>query len=383
MTLTPIRTRRIAAAPALVCVAMLGLAACGSSGGHSGSGSAGTTGSAGTGSSATTSAFTCPTSTSGSWSPTTPAPTTPLATTSAGGSVNLVAYSVPKPAYDKLTTAFQKTAGGKGVTFKASYGPSGSQEKAVAAGQKADYVGFSVGSDMNKLVPSKVAATWNSGATKGIISDSVVVIAVRPGNPKHICGWDDLVKSGVKIVTPDPASSGSAKWNILAAYEHVLQTGGTEAQAKAYLAKFYKNVIVRAASGAVATQQFLSGQGDALISYENEAIDARQAGEKLDYVVPAQSFLIENPAAVTKGASKSAANFLAYAQSSAGQTIFAQTGFRPVIAGINPGTVQGANSPSNPFPNPEKLMTIAQLGGWSKVNDEFFGDNGIVTKIEG
>jgi len=354
--------------------ATLGLAACGSSGGgggHSGSTTAGAA------------AFTCPTSTSGSWAPTTAASRTPLATTSAGGSVNLVAYSVPKPAYDKLTTAFEKTPGGKGVTFKASYGPSGSQEKAVAAGQKADYVGFSVGSDMNKLVPSKVAATWNSGATKGIISDSVVVIAVRPGNPKHICGWDDLVKSGVKIVTPDPASSGSAKWNILAAYEHVLQTGGTQAQAKAYLTKFYKNVIVRAASGAVATQQFLAGQGDALISYENEAIDARQSGEKLDYVVPAQSFLIENPAAVTKDASKSAANFLAYAQSSAGQTIFAQTGFRPVVAGIKPGAVAGANTPSNPFPNPQKLMTIAQLGGWSKVNDQFFGDNGIVTKIEG
>jgi sulfate/thiosulfate transport system substrate-binding protein len=351
-----------------VVAAAAGLAACSSSGGSS-----------------TTAgkSFTCPAgNTSGQWSPTTPAPTTTPATTSAGGTVNLVAYSVPKPAYDKLATAFTKTPAGKGVSIKASYGPSGSQEKAVAGGQKADYVGFSVGSDMSKLVPSKVDAGWDSAANKGIVSDSVVVIAVRPGNPKHICGWDDLTKSGVKIVTPDPASSGSAKWNILAAYEHVLQTGGTADQAQTYLKNFFKNVAVKASSGAVATQQFLSGTGDALISYENEAIDARQAGKKLDYVVPAQSILIENPVAVTRTASASAKNFLDYAESAAGQTIFAQTGFRPVITGIKAGSVEGANDPANPFPNPSKLVTITQLGGWSAVNDKFFADNGIVTKIE-
>jgi sulfate transport system substrate-binding protein len=120
-----------------------------------------------------------------------------------------------------------------------------------------------------------------------------------------------------------------------------------------------------------------------LISYENEAIDARQAGQKIDYVVPAQSILIENPAAVTKSGSASAKNFLAYVQSKDGQTIFARKGFRPVVAGIDPGQVQGANDPSSPFPNPKKLTTITELGGWSKVNDTFFGDNGIVTKIEG
>jgi len=297
--------------------------------------------------------------------------------------VNLVEYSVPKPAYDALTAGFQNTPAGTGVTFKSSYGPSGTQSKNVAAGQTADYVGFSVGSDMTKLVPSKVAAGWDSTPTGGTVSDSVVVIAVRKGNPKHICGWDDLVKPGVKIVTPDPATSGSAKWNILAAYEHVLLTGGTDAQAQEYLTKFFRNVVVRAASGAVATTQFTSGTGDALISYEDEAIDARQAGQSLDYIVPAQSFLIENPAAVTTTANASARNFLDYVQSIAGQTIFAQKGFRPVVSGINPGTVEGANDPSNPFPNPHKFATIEQLGGWSAVNDKFFGDNGIVTKIEG
>jgi sulfate transport system substrate-binding protein len=370
MTTSHVRTRRTVAVTAAVAAAAIGISACSSSSSKSSDDAGGKP-------------FTCPTTTSGSWTPTATASTTPQPTTSAGGTVNLVAYSVPKPAYDAVTAAFQKTPAGKGVEFNASYGPSGSQEKAVAAGQKADYVGFSVGSDMSKLVPSKVAAGWDSGPTKGIVSDSVVVIAVRKGNPKHICGWNDLVKPGVKIVTPDPASSGSAKWNILAAYEHVLQTGGTTAQAEAYLTKFFKNVAVRASSGAVATTQFTSGTGDALISYENEAIDARQAGQSLDYIVPAQSILIENPVAVTKSASPSASVFLNYAESTAGQTIFAQKGFRPVVSGIKPGSVQGANTPADPFPNPQKMVTISQLGGWSTVNDKFFGDNGIVTKIEG
>jgi sulfate transport system substrate-binding protein len=371
MSITAPHTRRLLAVAAAA-LATAGVAACSSSG--SGSGGSG---------SADGKAFTCPSTTSGNWAPTTQAGGASNAATSAGGTVNIVAYSVPKPAYDVLTAAFQKTPAGKGVDFKSSYGPSGTQSKNVAAGQKADYVAFSVGSDLSKLVPAKVAQGWDSGPTKGLVSDSVVVIAVRKGNPKHICGWDDLVKSGVKIVTPDPATSGSAKWNILAAYEHVLQNGGTEAQAKDYLKKFFGNVVVRAQSGATATTQFLGGTGDALISYENEAIDARQEGQKLDYVVPAESVLIENPAAVTKDASASAKNFLDYVQSPAGQTIFAKKGFRPVVAGIKAGAVEGANDPNNPFPNPKKIITISQLGGWSNVNDTFFGDNGIVTKIEG
>ncbi|MGH3373800.1 MAG: substrate-binding domain-containing protein, partial [Actinoallomurus sp.] len=140
--------------------------------------------------------------------------------TSANGAstVQIVAYSVPKPAYDSLEPAFKKTNEGTGVSFSASHGASGSQSKAVDSGQPADYVGFSLEPDMTRLVPKYVASDWNSGPTKGIVSDSVVVLMVRKGNPKHIKTWSDLIKPGVKIVTPDPASSGSAKWNILAAY---------------------------------------------------------------------------------------------------------------------------------------------------------------------
>jgi len=305
---------------------------------------------------------------------------------SAGSSnteLSLVGYSVPKPAYDALQDAFDKTAAGNGVSWKSSYGASGTQSKNISSGTaKADYVVLSVTPDLTKLVPKYVDADWNAGQYKGIVATSVVAIAVRKGNPLHITGWDDLIKPGVKIVTPSPSSSGSAKWNILAAYEHVIATGGTEAQATEYLKKFYANIVSRAASGSAATTQFLGGTGDVLISYENEAIASRQAGKSLDYVVPEQTFLIENPATITKNAPVAAKDFLAFTLSDQGQKIFASKGFRPVVKETSVGTVQGANDPTNPFPQPKKLTTIADLGGWTAVNTKFFSANGLVTTIE-
>ena len=301
-----------------------------------------------------------------------------------GKQVSIVAYSVPKPAYDALTAAFEKTAAGKNVSFKASYGASGDQSRAVVAGQPANYVAFSIEPDMTKLVPKFVDASWASGPTHGLVSESVVVLAVRKGNPKHIEGWDDLTKPGVKIVTPDPGSSGSAKWNILGAYTHVLEEGGTEAQAQAYLKQFFAHVVAKPESGSKATQTFLNGTGDVLISYENEAIQSRAKGLPLDYIVPKFSIRIENPAAVTKNAPKAAKDFLAYVESKQGQTVFASKGYRPVLAGIDPGKVTGANDPSNPFPQVAKLATIQELGGWAVVNEKYFDPTtGIVTKIEG
>ncbi|MEO6701014.1 MAG: extracellular solute-binding protein [Jatrophihabitantaceae bacterium] len=306
------------------------------------------------------------------------------ASSSSGGSskVSIVAYSVPKPAYDALEAAFGKTATGTGVSFSASYGASGDQSRAVSNGQKAGYVAFSIEPDLTKLVPNFVDAGWDSGPTKGLVSDSVVVIAVRKGNPKHITGWDDIVKPGVKIVTPDPGSSGSAKWNLLAAFAHGYINGGGEAGGEAYLKKFAANIASKPASGSNATQTFLSGTGDVLISYENEAISARQKGQSLDYVLPADSFLIENPAAVTKKAPQSAKDFLAFVESAAGQQVFASKGYRPVSAGVQPGTVTGANDPSAPFPTVQTLTKITDLGGWSVVNKKYFDKtDGIITKI--
>jgi sulfate/thiosulfate-binding protein len=300
---------------------------------------------------------------------------------SSGSKVSIVAYSVPKPAYDALQTAFGATDKGKGKGFEASYGASGDQSRAVANGQKADYVAFSLAPDLTKLVPDFVADDWKSGPTKGLVSDSIVVLAVRKGNPKGIKGWDDLIKPGIKIVTPDPGSSGAAKWNLLGAYAHGLATGG-EAGAADYLKKFVGNVVSKPESGSKATQTFAAGTGDVLISYENEAIGARQKGQDLDYVVPDDTFLIENPAAVTKTAPQAAKDFLAFVESAAGQKVFASKGYRPVLDGVKVDQVAGANDPTNPFPTVKKLTTIADLGGWTDANKKFFDKtDGIITKI--
>ena len=297
--------------------------------------------------------------------------------------VRIVGYSTPAPAYAALETAFQKTSAGKGVKFSQSFDSSGTQSKLVASGHPADYVTFSTEPDMTRLVPKFVSPSWNKNATKGLVTKSVVVMVVRQGNPKHITGWSDLVKPGVKIVTPDPASSGSAKWNLLAAYEQVLQNGGTPAQARQYIAKLFQNVVSKPSSGSDAMSTFLQGTGDVLLSYENEAIGARAQGSKIDYIVPQQDLLIENPAAVTKTAPKAAQSFLNFVLSSKGQEIFASHGYRPAVPGTHIPTVKGANNPSNPFPTPAQLETIAQMGGWAKVDPEFFDStNGIITKIE-
>jgi sulfate transport system substrate-binding protein len=299
-----------------------------------------------------------------------------------GSKVAIVAYSVPKPAYDALQAAFTGTAQGKGASFSASYGASGDQSRAVLNGQAADYVAFSIQPDMTKLVPDLVDKSWNAGPTKGLVSDSVVVLAVRKGNPKAIKGWDDIIKPGIKVVTPDPGSSGSAKWNLLAAFAHGYINGGADAGGEAYLKKLAANIVSKPESGSKATQTFLSGTGDVLISYENEAIGAKQKGQPLDYVIPDDSFLIENPAAVTKAAGKAAKDFLAFVESPAGQKIFAAKGYRPVLAGVTAGQVAGANDPADPFPIPKTLTKVNDLGGWSAVNSKYFDkSNGIITKI--
>ena len=201
--------------------------------------------------------------------------------------LHLVGFAVPKEANNAIQKKFAETPDGKGVVWEESYGASGDQSRAVANGLKADYVNFSLEGDVTRLVDAGlVEDSWKSGPTKGIVSDSVVVIVVPKGNPNQIKDWDDLLKPDVKIITPNPASSGSARWNILAAYHQVIANGGTEDDAKTYLTSFFENVVALPGSGRDATNAFLEGAGNVLISYENEAILARQSGEDFDYVVP-------------------------------------------------------------------------------------------------
>jgi sulfate transport system substrate-binding protein len=228
-----------------------------------------------------------------------------------------------------------------------------------------------------------VAEDWDDGPTKGIVSSSVVVFAVREGNPKGIETWDDLVQPGIGIVTPNPASSGAARWNALAAWGQVIESGGTEAEAEEYVTAFFDNVVALPNSGRDATTQFLGGTGDVLMAYENEAILAHQNGEEFDYIIPETTLLIENPGAVLVDADPKAQEWLDFVLSEDGQRQFALTGFRPVIDGVEFGEVEGANDPSDPYPAVENLLTVEEdFGSWSELSDKYFDEEeGIVTQI--
>jgi sulfate transport system substrate-binding protein len=297
-----------------------------------------------------------------------------------GAQLALVGYSTPKKAFDALTAAFTQTSGGSGVSFNESFGASGSQSRAVDSGQQADVVSFSTTPDMTRLVKDKlVGSDWNANPEQGFSSDSVVVFVVRKGNPKHITGWDDLLKPGVDVVTPNPSTSGSARWNILAAYGAELKQGKTPAQALAYVNTLItKHVSVEDSSASQALQTFVSGKGDVLLDYESDAIAAAKAGDAIQYLIPKQTILIQTPIAVTAKAADpaQAKAFLAYQWSAAGQTIWAQQGYRPVLASV-------AKQFASTFPTPAQLFTIDFLGGWTKAKQEFFDPaTGSITKIE-
>ena len=298
--------------------------------------------------------------------------------------INVVGYSVLEKANTAVIDGFGGTSEGEGVEFKTSYGASGDQSRAVEAGQKADEVHFSLEPDVTRLVDAGlVADDWKDNETNGICTQSVVVLVVRSGNPKDITSWDDLAEPGVGIVTPNPASSGSAKWNLLAAYGHVLANGGSEKDAESYIKDFFANVVALPDSGRDATTAFESGNGDVLLSYENEAILARQSGADFDYVIPDETLLIENPCTVTTDASDAATAFLDYQKSEEGQKAYAETGYRP-LGDVGDVEVDGANDPTNAFPEPKTLQTIdGDFGGWDEANTKFFDENdGILTKLQ-
>jgi sulfate/thiosulfate transport system substrate-binding protein len=293
-----------------------------------------------------------------------------------GGKLTLVAYSTPEEAYKELIPAFNKTSEGKGVGFSQSYAASGEQSRAVEGGLPADVVEFSLEPDMTRLVDAGlVDKGWNQNEYKGNVTNSVVVLMVRKGNPKNIEDWDDLVTGDVEVLEPNPFTSGGAKWNIMAAYGAQLEKGKSPEEAKQYLAELFKNVPVLDKSARESLQTFSSGKGDVLLGYENEAILAKQNGEELDYVVPDQTILIENPVAATSEAKdpKLAQAFVDFLYTPEAQKIFVGKGYRPVVRNT-PG--------ADRFPEPSGLFDITKFGGWDKVNTEFFDpENGVVAKI--
>ena len=291
----------------------------------------------------------------------------------AGTNLSVVGYSTPKAVMGKIIQAWQQTPDGKDASFSQSYGASTDQARAVANGLKADIVFLSTGDDVNLLVDAGlVDSKWNHQAYNGIGADTVVVFAVRNGNPKHIKSWNDLVRPGVQVLTPNPFSSGSAKWNILAAYGAQRRLGKTDKQATAYVQQLFKHVISQDTSGRNATNTFLGGKGDVLITYESEALNARLNGQDIQFVIPRQSMLIELPIAVLKSSSnKDLANkFIQYVKAPAAQALFAQYGFRPV----NPKV---AKKYADKFPARPGIFKVDDkiIGGWRHADDVWFDPN--------
>jgi sulfate/thiosulfate-binding protein len=303
---------------------------------------------------------------------TTAADGTAAATELPAAELSLVAYSTPQAAYEQIIKAFNATTRGKNITFTQSYGASGDQSRAVVAGLSADYVAFSLEPDVTRLVKEGfVAADWNEDPYGGNVTDSVVVLVVRKGNPKNITGWADLTKPGIEVITANPFTSGGARWNVMAAYGQIIKNGGTEADGVDYLKALFKNVPVQDDSARKSLATFTSGKGDVLLAYENEAIFAQQKGQDIDYVVPDSTILIENPIAVTSTSAhpEQAKAFYDFVRTPEAQAIFAKNGYRPVIDGVD--------SPYD-FPKPTGEFTIADLGGWSDVTKKFFDPAGSV-----
>jgi sulfate/thiosulfate-binding protein len=293
-----------------------------------------------------------------------------------GGNIDVVGYSTPEAVYEEaLEPGFEATSAGSGVSFSNSFGASGDQSRAVEAGQPASVVHFAQGGDMSRLVEAGlVSPDWDKQEYDGIAQDSVVVIMTRKGNPEGIKSFDDVLSKDIEVITPNPFSSGSARWNIMALYGTELDNGKTEAQALDSVKTLLEKTVVQPGSARDALAAFSQGEGDVLLGYENEAIKAQEEGEDIDYVIPPSTILIETPIAVTKGAPEAAQAFLDYIWSDEGQEIWAENGYRPV----NPDLVDPKR-----FPTPENLFKIARFGGWDKVNDEFFDDTtGKVAEIE-
>jgi len=293
-------------------------------------------------------------------------------------SLSLVAYSTPEVVYDEIEPLFQKTGDGEGVGFKSSFGASGEQSRAVEAGLKADVVSFSLEPDMDRLVKAGlVDSNWADTPSKGLVTTSLVSFIVRKGNPKGIKTWDDLLKPGVQVLTPNPFTSGAAKWNLLCAYGAKSDGGKNPQAGLAFLKELItKHVKVQDKSGRDALNTFTSGTGDVLLSYEYEATTAQKKGQDVDFVTPPDTIKIENPIAVTKSAAPAAKQFVDFVLSKTGQEKFASWGYRPV-------NKQVFDANQSKFPEPKQLFTIRDLGGWSKVNDEMFDpEKGSVAKIE-
>lgn len=293
-------------------------------------------------------------------------------------------YSVTQQIYEqKLFPMFQKywkQKTGQTVQFQASFDASGAEATAIANGLPVDVAALSLESDINKIQKAGlITHNWKDTPTHGMVTDSIVAIAVRKGNPKHIKTWADLAKPGVVVDLPNPATSGGAKWDINAIYYATLRHGSAD-QAKSLLASIVKNVQVLDKSGEASMTTFVNGVGDACVSYENEILEKSNHLKTFDEVIPSSTMLIENPIALVDknadahGDRQVAQAFINWLEGPDAQRVFMQYGFRPV----NPSLKAEA---AKQFKTPADLFTAADVGGWTKINDTLYSTNGIWNQV--
>lgn len=306
--------------------------------------------------------------------------------TQSGGTVTLTfgSYSTTKDVYEKsIFPAFQKywkAKTGQTVVFKASFDASGAESRAIASGLPVDVAALSLADDINRIQKAGyITHNWQADPFHGMVTDSIVAIGVRKGNPKHIRTWADLAKPGVVVDLPNPQTSGGAKWDITAIYGAGLKQGGS-AQAKRLLAGIVHNVKVLDKSGEASMTTFLSGVGDAVVGYEDDIL--RESGhlKTFDEVIPRDTLLIENPVAVVDknvqahGNRAVAEAFVQFLRSPQAQRIFAANGFRPV----NPVV---AAEVKGKYKTPAGLFNIKSLGGWDQVNHTLYEQGALFDQI--
>jgi sulfate transport system substrate-binding protein len=300
-----------------------------------------------------------------------------------------VSYDPTRELYQDFNKAFAehwKTTGGDNLKIKQSHGGSGKQARAVIDGVAADVVTLALAYDIDEIAQrGLIAKDWQKRLPNNSAPyTSTIVLLVRKGNPKGIRDWSDLAKPGISVITPNPKTSGGARWNHLAAWGYALkQPGGSDKTAQEFLAKIYKNVPVLDSGARGATTTFVErGIGDVLITWENEALLAiRELGpDKVEIVAPSLSILAEPPVAVVdkvadrRGTRKLAEAYLNYLYSDEGQQIAAQNYYRPTNEKI-------AKKYASQFPK-LKLLTIDEVGGgWTKAQKTHFADGGIFDQI--
>lgn len=303
--------------------------------------------------------------------------------------LTLGAYTTPREAYSKaIIPEFQKhwkAKTGQEVEFQESYQGSGAQSRAITSGFEADIAALSLESDVTRVAEAGlIRHDWQTNQYRGIVSTSLVVIAVRQGNPLGVRDWMDLTRPGLKVLTPDPKTSGGAQWNIAAIYGAALRgyagaPKGDPRGAQEFLERVLRNVSIMDKGARESITNFEKGVGDVAVTYENEVLVGRQAGQKYDYIIPRSTILIENPVSLVDayvdkhGVRRVAEGFIDFLWTRDAQRVFAKYGLRPVEA----ATAQEVAAQFQPTGD---VWKIDFLGGWKKVSQDVFGPNGVYTK---